>query len=829
MFDFLTKKINNTVKKVTKAITEKELDKESFDKIFWELELSLLENNVSTEVVDRIKLFLEEELVGQKINKNFKKVIKNNLKKIIKEVLVEEKISNFLKKIDNINPFIIMFIGVNGSGKCIDGDSFIILGDGSHIKIKNFFNKLSKNHQVLTDENDYYINVKNEEFEALSIDTKTLKQKKMKIHKVWKLKKPKELYEVKLRNGNAVKTTYDHPFFVLDEGRIKMIKAGELQNEDFVMIPRLIKSEANYDSLIKLWLSRIDNKKFYIKADKVFNLIENNSRNLTKDICNETNLYFWRKNKIMPLWLASKYLSKFGSKLSEQFTEEFLIKYKKSNFLKIGADDSRFWEFMGFFYAEGSLDKRSVHIFNSNKNLINSFKEYFENKHNIYTSLIKDKRNGVYRLSINSATLRNLIKELFNIPPKQKVAELYIPEWFSYINKNNQHSFLRGYFEGNGHINKNSRSIEVTSKSKSMIDTLTLALLRFNIISSNSVKMINNIPYYKLSIFGDLKLKKFQEKINFLSEEKISDLNNSLEVDKRFEITELIPHQGKLIRELRISNQLKQSDISQIINSSRSLISYIENNKSELSRTQLQKILSNTKNYDPFLKKLANSDVSWSQVKKVKKIINKDKHVYDLTIPKSHNFVANGVIVHNTTTLAKLAHFLKKKKYSCVMGACDTFRAASIEQLKVHGKKLDVPVVSNEYGSDAASVGYDTVKYAQSKKKDVVLLDTAGRLQTNKNLMNELEKIKKVTQPDCTIFVADSLTGNDATNQAETFQREIEIDYNILTKTDVDQKGGAVLSVGYATKKPILFLGTGQEYEDLKHFKKEEIIKKLLL
>jgi len=180
-----------------------------------------------------------------------------------------------------------------------------------------------------------------------------------------------------------------------------------------------------------------------------------------------------------------------------------------------------------------------------------------------------------------------------------------------------------------------------------------------------------------------------------------------------------------------------------------------------------------------------------------------------------------------TTTISKLAYYFKKKGLSIVLAAGDTFRAASIEQLKHHAEKLGVDIVANDYDTDSASVAFDAIRHAEKKSNDVVIIDTAGRLHSNKNLMDELKKVKRVNNPDMTIFVADAITGNDVVEQARVFNEEISIDSVILTKTDVDNKGGAILSVGYTIKKPIIFLGSGQEYENLKHFKKEEIIKKL--
>ena len=180
-----------------------------------------------------------------------------------------------------------------------------------------------------------------------------------------------------------------------------------------------------------------------------------------------------------------------------------------------------------------------------------------------------------------------------------------------------------------------------------------------------------------------------------------------------------------------------------------------------------------------------------------------------------------------TTTIAKIADSLKKEKISSVIAAADTFRAASIEQIKEHGEKIGIKVISHEYGSDPASVGFDAIKYAKKNLIDCVLIDTAGRMHTSKNLIKEIEKISKVTKPDTKIFIGESITGNDVIEQARSFNFSIGIDGIILTKADIDEKGGTALSVRYVTKKPILYLGTVQLYAEIEPFDKKRFIKKL--
>ncbi|HET6516858.1 MAG TPA: signal recognition particle-docking protein FtsY [Nitrosopumilaceae archaeon] len=178
-----------------------------------------------------------------------------------------------------------------------------------------------------------------------------------------------------------------------------------------------------------------------------------------------------------------------------------------------------------------------------------------------------------------------------------------------------------------------------------------------------------------------------------------------------------------------------------------------------------------------------------------------------------------------TTTLAKLAYLLQKSKISVVVAAADTFRAGAIEQLKEHIGRLNLKLVAQNYGSDPAAVCRDAVLYARSHKIDCVLIDTAGRMQTSKNLMDQISKINNVVKPDFKIFVGDSLAGNDTVNQAREFYEHTKFDASILTKSDADARGGAALSIVKITSTPILYVGVGQEYEDLKEFNKDTFLK----
>jgi len=171
-----------------------------------------------------------------------------------------------------------------------------------------------------------------------------------------------------------------------------------------------------------------------------------------------------------------------------------------------------------------------------------------------------------------------------------------------------------------------------------------------------------------------------------------------------------------------------------------------------------------------------------------------------------------------TTSIAKVAHWLKSMDRTVVLAAGDTFRAGAIEQLTIHAENLGLRIIKHKSGGDAAAVAYDAIEHARAKGRDVVLIDTAGRMQTNKNLMQEMTKLKRIAEPDLIIYVGDALAGNDAVEQASQFHDAVGIDGVILSKVDVDAKGGAALSIAHAVGRPIAFIGLGQEYDDIMPF-----------
>ena len=234
-----------------------------------------------------------------------------------------------------------------------------------------------------------------------------------------------------------------------------------------------------------------------------------------------------------------------------------------------------------------------------------------------------------------------------------------------------------------------------------------------------------------------------------------------------------------------------------------------------IKRNEVSEIVERT------LRKSLEDLLNFEEFNLVEKIKNNDEKPFVIVF-----FGINGS--GKTTTIAKVANLLKNQGLSCVLVAGDTWRKAAIEQIEDWADKLNIKLIKGQYGADPAAIGFDAVAYAKKNKIDVVLMDTAGRQHANVNLMDELKKINRVVKPNLKIFIGESITGNDAVNQAKEFDKAVGIDGIILTKFDADEKGGAVISVSYVTLKPIIYLGNGQNASDLKNFNKEEVIEAIL-
>src|SRR3989338_7468197 len=322
--------------------------------------------------------------------------------------------------------------------------------------------------------------------------------------------------------------------------------------------------------------------------------------------------------------------------------------------------------------------------------------------------------------------------------------------------------------------------------------------------------------------------------------EKIIEERKEVESEQKIEVKEAIPEikekepekKGffEAIKEKIVTTKIDEAQFEKLfwelelaLMENSVAIEVIEKIKNDLKEQLVEKPIRRTKVEETIQETLRGSIEELfevSDIDLISEIKNKKERPYVIAF-----FGINGS--GKTTSIAKLANMLKERKISCVLAASDTFRAASIEQLQQHADKIGIKMIKHDYGSDPAAVAFDAIKHAKAKNIDVVLIDTAGRMQSNTNLIEEMKKIIRVAKPDLKIFVGESITGNDCVEQAKTFNEAIGIDGIILAKADIDEKGGAAVSVSYVTKKPILFLGTGQNYGDLKAFDSDVIVKSL--
>jgi fused signal recognition particle receptor len=217
--------------------------------------------------------------------------------------------------------------------------------------------------------------------------------------------------------------------------------------------------------------------------------------------------------------------------------------------------------------------------------------------------------------------------------------------------------------------------------------------------------------------------------------------------------------------------------------------------------------------------------------KSILKVISVESFDFDEFVKKASKPVSIVFVGVNgtgkTTTVAKMAERFKAQGYSVVIAAGDTFRAGAIEQIDRHAEALGIKIIKHQEGADPAAIIYDAIQFAKAKHKDVVLADTAGRLHTNINLMDQLKKVCRVNNPSLIIFVDEAIAGNDAVERAKMFNNAVPFHGSVLTKADADSKGGAAISISYTTGKPILFLGVGQSYKDLVKFEPQWLIDRL--
>ncbi len=368
-----------------------------------------------------------------------------------------------------------------------------------------------------------------------------------------------------------------------------------------------------------------------------------------------------------------------------------------------------------------------------------------------------------------------------------------------------------------------------------------------NISQEKSIKIINDEETKNMIIDEPVKTKKLEKTIKttptkqpIKTEEETEIIKETNLLQKKFVVKKVGEDKRELKANIGATSKIKsffskQIEISEkeieelIFELELSLIeSDVEQDTAKEITEQIQKRLIgkkvSSKNLNEYLKEI---------IKEILKEMMQTKQINLLDEIKNNSKPFKIILLGpngagKTTSIAKITFLLQKNGFDCVWAACDTFRSGAIDQLSEHAEKLGVKIIKQQYGADPAAVAFDAIKSAEANNNDVILIDTAGRQETNKNLMEELKKLERVVKPNLKIYVGEAYTGQGLLEMAKEFDEKIGVNAFILTKIDTDAKGGTTISLLYKLKKPILFVGTGQEYEDFEKFTPEFILNRII-
>jgi len=545
-------------------------------------------------------------------------------------------------------------------------------------------------------------------------------------------------------------------------------------------------------------------------------------------------------------------------------------------------------EFLGYLVGDGYINKKGVELSNEDPEIIRRFSILANMLFGIKPSQTRDTRTkAMWKLRVISDTLVKILESLFGLSPGKKGKYLKIPPKILRSDNDVLRAFLRAYFDCDGHVSKGTRQIEITSESHNMINHLNLVLMRFGILSTKSKKYVKENPYWRLSIrarYAEI----YADKIGFIVKHKarrckeyksiglrqgcgkqdmipianqlknlrqafgysLGEIQNKVVSYGNYERLGWISRESlakvfdyysenKVGRVLDIINKINAGEE---ISYPRGIVNAITHrlkehnliNESENGfkvTEQGNNLLAQIKKYDKiealsFINLLIESDVSWLRVNKIEDYKNGCGYVYDLTVEDNHSFIADGMIVHNTTTAGKLARYFTKRGFKAALLGLDVHRPAAMDQLEQIAKQVNVPVFIKKGEKDPIKI-YNEFK-EEYKKFDLIIIDTAGRDALSADLIEEIEKVSKTTESDERLLVISADIGQAAQKQAEQFHKSCNITGVIATKMDGTAKAGGALSACAITDAPIKFIGVGETASDLELFNPPGFVSRLL-
>jgi len=877
MLEKLSSVLKKTTDKIANAIF---LDKNLVDQIIKDLQRALIEADVNVSLVLEItqkikKAALDERIVGLEKREHIIKLLHDEL-----IALLGEKREIKLSTKQNV----FMLLGLYGQGKCVHGESKIQLTSGDIPKIEELYNKYAKRLNCEKLEDGYIIDIKKENLYVPSFNSCNLKIENKRVTHLWKLYK-KELYELSLDNGNSftIKVTPEHPFFVLRNSEVIQIRADEVRDSDFIATPREICVEGELislkDKLKKLPLS------VYLTPYEIKKIIESKRKSI-KEINNELNfkksycdLTLDLKEGKIPIELVDNLPNIIITK--EKNAHRFIAIPTCMT--------SDLAEFLGYVTGDGNISEKYIQVSNEDTEVIKRVCELSKTLFNIEAKVNYAKRTKkMYDIRIVSTTLVKILS-IFGLSPGRKGRMLRIPEEITNSTNEEIRKFIRAYFDCDSSPAKMQRCIEVVSESQILIQQVHMLLKRFEITSSISRKRVNNIFYYRLTIRAR-HAEKYAEKIGYLIMRKSERIKEyaAIGVIQGCGNQDMIPI-GKALKEFRESlgfsigeiqtnavysygtyekkglisrEKLKKlcayynlkrngvyyqllENISSHVeiksNYNNPFINGVRKNLNDAGLIEKEKELILSKNGQHCLQKikeanprliikrlssLAESNVCWVPIKKIEKINNDKRFVYDLTVEDNHSFVAEGFIVHNTTTIAKLAsYYAKRGNKVCAIGL-DVHRPAASEQLKQLCDKLNIKAFISSEEKDHKKIWK---KYSDEMKDySLVIIDTAGRDALSSDLIKEIKDIAKLAKPTETFLIMSADVGQTAKKQAQAFKEAVDITGVIITKMDSTAKAGGALTACAEIREPVVFIGVGEKPSDLETFDPESFLSRLL-
>ncbi len=878
MLEKLGEVIRKATQKISNAIF---LDKTLVDSIVKDLQRALIEADVNILLVKQLsdkikKVALDENIKGIDKKEQLIKLLHDELISILGEHKTLE-----IKKGQNK----IMLLGLYGAGKCVHAESNIQLSDGNIINAENLYNSYKENNEEDLEEGKI-INISSKNLLVPSFNYSTAKIENKKVTHLWKLAK-ENLIEIKLDNGNdfSIKVTPEHPFFVLRNEKIVKIRADEINLDDYISIPREIKNKGKviglFNEIRKL------NLYAYLNQEEIRLILEAKKENL-KEICKNLKLqknycYFTSRIKKgqIPIELLEE--DKFNFLRIKEYDSKKIITIPC--YLT-----PEFSEFLGYVMGDGNIGENYIQISNEDIEIINRVNELSKILFNITPSLKRDFRTKkMYKIIINSSSLIEVFK-IFGLKKGKKGKELKIPSQILTSNEDTIKAFIKSYFDCDSSPSKNRRYIELISESNILIKQMDLLLRRFGILSMTSKKIIKNIPYWRLSIkaryaeiYGDKigylierkkervkeykkigivqgsgnqdmiplgkSLKDIRKKLGF----SIGEIQNNVVYSygiyeekgfiSRENLLKLITYyQAKkrgifanILDKIESKEDLRKSYSNAIINGLTPFLikqNIISINDNSLKLTKNGRLYLQSINYEESLtilnnfSCLAQSDVCWIPIKEIKNIQNDKEYVYDLTVEDNHSFIAEGFIVHNTTTITKLGNYYAKRGKKVALVGLDVHRPAAKEQLKQNAEKASLTYFLDFQENDALKTWKKFEK--ELKTYDIILIDTAGRHTLDTELIKEITDLKYLIKPTELILVMPADIGQAAKAQSSQFQEAVSVTGVIITRMDSSAKAGGALTACAETHAPVYFITTGEKINDLEDFDPERFLSRLL-